>query len=281
MSDLRALIEAARADGPSAAARAKVWAGVSTVVGEAATVGAARAERRPPAPRGREDARARHAARRVGHRRCRGGGAVRASSASQAGDERRRVRPGHRAPLVSTPAAAPARVAHPDPASERDAGRDRIAQPESCSCGDGRRVPPSRVATLEAGASKRVALSERANFAGASAKTIRWRARLPCWPKPARRSSGATPSPRSKSCAACGCCPFVSSSPKSWPSRRRPCEGSGSTTRRTPSKPPCDCATPTPSSAARARTFAERAFGLRASVREESVREHLSSLSSG
>jgi hypothetical protein len=37
MSDLRALIEAAKADGPSTAARAKVWAGVSTMVGEAAT----------------------------------------------------------------------------------------------------------------------------------------------------------------------------------------------------------------------------------------------------
>jgi hypothetical protein len=36
MSDLRGLIEAARADGPSAAARAKVWTGVTTVVGEAA-----------------------------------------------------------------------------------------------------------------------------------------------------------------------------------------------------------------------------------------------------
>jgi hypothetical protein len=35
MSDLRALIEAARADAPSTAARANVWAGVSTVVGEA------------------------------------------------------------------------------------------------------------------------------------------------------------------------------------------------------------------------------------------------------
>ena len=35
MSDLRALIEAARADAPGNAARAKVWAGVSTVVGEA------------------------------------------------------------------------------------------------------------------------------------------------------------------------------------------------------------------------------------------------------
>jgi hypothetical protein len=33
MSDLRGLIDAAKADGPSAAARAKVWAGVSTVVG--------------------------------------------------------------------------------------------------------------------------------------------------------------------------------------------------------------------------------------------------------
>lgn len=38
MSDLRALIEAAKADAPSAAARANVWAGVSTVVGEAASV---------------------------------------------------------------------------------------------------------------------------------------------------------------------------------------------------------------------------------------------------
>ncbi len=38
MSDLRAMIEAARADAPSAAARAKVWAGVSGAVGEAATV---------------------------------------------------------------------------------------------------------------------------------------------------------------------------------------------------------------------------------------------------
>jgi hypothetical protein len=35
MSDLRALIEAARADAPGNAARAKVWAGVSTMVGEA------------------------------------------------------------------------------------------------------------------------------------------------------------------------------------------------------------------------------------------------------
>jgi hypothetical protein len=36
MSDLRTLIAAARADAPSTAARANVWAGVSTVVGEAA-----------------------------------------------------------------------------------------------------------------------------------------------------------------------------------------------------------------------------------------------------
>ena len=36
MSDLRALIEAARGDAPSTAAKANVWAGVSTVVGEAA-----------------------------------------------------------------------------------------------------------------------------------------------------------------------------------------------------------------------------------------------------
>jgi hypothetical protein len=35
MSDLRTLIEAAKADAPSGAARANVWAGVSTVVGEA------------------------------------------------------------------------------------------------------------------------------------------------------------------------------------------------------------------------------------------------------
>ncbi len=42
MSDLRALISAARADAPSTAARANVWAGVSTVVGEVtgAAVGA-------------------------------------------------------------------------------------------------------------------------------------------------------------------------------------------------------------------------------------------------
>ncbi len=39
MSDLRTMIEAAKADAPSGAARANVWAGVSTVVGEA--VGAA------------------------------------------------------------------------------------------------------------------------------------------------------------------------------------------------------------------------------------------------
>jgi hypothetical protein len=38
MSDLRALIEAAKADGPSAAAKAKVWAGVSSAVGGAASV---------------------------------------------------------------------------------------------------------------------------------------------------------------------------------------------------------------------------------------------------
>lgn len=38
MSDLRTLIEAAKADGPSGAARANVWAGVSTVLGEAAGV---------------------------------------------------------------------------------------------------------------------------------------------------------------------------------------------------------------------------------------------------
>jgi hypothetical protein len=36
MSDLRTLIDAAKADAPSGAARANVWAGVSTVVGEAA-----------------------------------------------------------------------------------------------------------------------------------------------------------------------------------------------------------------------------------------------------
>jgi hypothetical protein len=36
MSDLRALIEAAKADGPSTAARAKVWTGVTTIVGDAA-----------------------------------------------------------------------------------------------------------------------------------------------------------------------------------------------------------------------------------------------------
>ena len=36
MSDLRSLIEAAKADAPTAAARSKVWAGVSSVVGEAA-----------------------------------------------------------------------------------------------------------------------------------------------------------------------------------------------------------------------------------------------------
>ncbi len=38
MSDLRTLIEAAKADAPSGAARANVWAGVSTVVGEAVGV---------------------------------------------------------------------------------------------------------------------------------------------------------------------------------------------------------------------------------------------------
>jgi hypothetical protein len=38
MSDLRSLIEAAKADAPNAAARAKVWAGVSTVVGEGAAL---------------------------------------------------------------------------------------------------------------------------------------------------------------------------------------------------------------------------------------------------
>lgn len=36
MSDLRSLIEAAKADGPTAAARTKVWAGVSSAIGEAA-----------------------------------------------------------------------------------------------------------------------------------------------------------------------------------------------------------------------------------------------------
>ena len=36
MSDLRSLIEAAKADAPTATVRAKVWAGVSSVVGEAA-----------------------------------------------------------------------------------------------------------------------------------------------------------------------------------------------------------------------------------------------------
>jgi hypothetical protein len=41
MSDLRAMIEAARADGPSTAARANVWTGVSTMVGEAAIAGGA------------------------------------------------------------------------------------------------------------------------------------------------------------------------------------------------------------------------------------------------
>ena len=38
MSDLRTLIEAAKADAPSGAARANVWAGVSTVIGEAVGV---------------------------------------------------------------------------------------------------------------------------------------------------------------------------------------------------------------------------------------------------
>jgi hypothetical protein len=38
MSDLRSLIEAAKADAPNAAARAKVWAGVSTAVGEGAAL---------------------------------------------------------------------------------------------------------------------------------------------------------------------------------------------------------------------------------------------------
>jgi hypothetical protein len=38
MSDLRSLIEAAKADAPNAAARAKVWAGVSSVVGEGAAL---------------------------------------------------------------------------------------------------------------------------------------------------------------------------------------------------------------------------------------------------
>jgi hypothetical protein len=38
MSDLRSLIEAAKADAPSAAARTKVWAGVSSAVGEAAAL---------------------------------------------------------------------------------------------------------------------------------------------------------------------------------------------------------------------------------------------------
>ena len=41
MSDLRMLIEAAKADAPSGAARANVWAGVSSIVGEAATVSSA------------------------------------------------------------------------------------------------------------------------------------------------------------------------------------------------------------------------------------------------
>jgi hypothetical protein len=36
MSDLRSLIEAAKTDAPTAAARTKVWAGVSSVIGEAA-----------------------------------------------------------------------------------------------------------------------------------------------------------------------------------------------------------------------------------------------------
>jgi hypothetical protein len=36
MSDLRSLIEAAKADAPTAAARTKVWTGVSSVIGEAA-----------------------------------------------------------------------------------------------------------------------------------------------------------------------------------------------------------------------------------------------------
>jgi hypothetical protein len=39
MSDLRSLIEAAKADAPSAAARAKVWSGVSSTVGSAAVAG--------------------------------------------------------------------------------------------------------------------------------------------------------------------------------------------------------------------------------------------------
>jgi hypothetical protein len=43
MSDLRSLIEAAKSDGPSAAARAKVWSGVSTAIGGAAASGAAMA----------------------------------------------------------------------------------------------------------------------------------------------------------------------------------------------------------------------------------------------
>ncbi|HEX3769425.1 MAG TPA: hypothetical protein VHV30_01110 [Polyangiaceae bacterium] len=40
MSDLRALIDAAKVDGPSAAAKAKVWAGVSSAVGGAASASA-------------------------------------------------------------------------------------------------------------------------------------------------------------------------------------------------------------------------------------------------
>jgi hypothetical protein len=40
MSDLRGLIEAAKADAPSAAARAKVWSGVTSVVGAGAAGGA-------------------------------------------------------------------------------------------------------------------------------------------------------------------------------------------------------------------------------------------------
>jgi hypothetical protein len=39
MSDLRSLVEAAKADAPSAAARAKVWAGVSRAVGAATAAG--------------------------------------------------------------------------------------------------------------------------------------------------------------------------------------------------------------------------------------------------
>jgi hypothetical protein len=170
MSDLRSLIEAARADAPSAAARAKVWAGVSGLVGEAATVGAAA---------GGAATGSLGAAKMLVLGTLLGGSFTVGVGAAVLYVRHPQAKPATSvaasAPAtgllsVSTPAAAPARAGHPDPASDaaRDATGPSSLNPAPVAMAAV--VPPSRVATLEAGAGKRVALAERANFAGASAQ---------------------------------------------------------------------------------------------------------------